>query len=107
MKVFIVIAVAMLTVLGLSYLASAHGYHSAIEFEEYVSSISKRDASSDKSETIKINAKDAFYGNTRTQAERDEIDGAHQARLRSKSGDGFMSDFLLAFNSIMNRLIGK
>lgn len=51
--------------------------------------------------------KDAFYGNVRTQAERNAKDLAHQSRLALKSGDGFIADLQLARQDLANRLSGK
>ena len=59
-----------------------------------------------KPKTPKRKDRDAFYGNAKTQAERDAVDAAHQARLASKSGEGFIADLQLAGQDITNRLSG-
>ena len=55
-------------------------------------------------ETTKRNGKDAFYGNYKAQEKRDSIDEFHQARLVSKSGEGFIADLRLAQQDIVKRV---
>ena len=96
MRVLIIIAVALLTVIGLTFLASAHPRHG--NYFTYIPQTA---------ETIKKKDIDAFYRNVKVQAGRDAIDMAHRARLSSKSNNGFIADLQLASRDIIKRLQGE
>ena len=108
MRLLIILVIALATVIGLTFLASAHSFHYNTQLEGYTPSVPQIDDDiAAKLETKKRKGKDAFYGNAKTQAEKDKIDTAHQARLASKSDDRFMADLQLAIQDIINRLSGE
>ena len=51
--------------------------------------------------------KDAFYGNAKTNIDRQSIDSAHKARLATKSNQGFPTDFGLAVQDLFNRICSR
>ena len=108
MRVLIIIAFALATVIGLTYLASAHSFHYTTQLEGNMPSIPQTDNDSTaKAKITKIKGKDAFYGNAKTQSEKDVIDTAHRARLASKSNESLIADLQLAIQDIINRLGGE
>ena len=108
MRVLIIIAFALATVIGITYLASAHSFHYTIQLEGNVPSVPLTDNdSAAKAKITKIKGKDAFYGNAKTQSEKDAIDKKHQARLASKSNESLIADLHLAIKDIINRLRGE
>jgi len=107
-RVLIIIAFALATVIGITYLASAHSFHYTIQLEGNAPSVPQTDIdSAAKAKITKLTGKDAFYGNAETQSEKNVIDTAHQARLASKSNESLIADLQLAIKDIINRFRGE
>ena len=99
------------TIFTATFIGDVSISHSPTQLAGYVPYIpegeEKGEGEDTKPKTPKRKDKDAFYGNAKTQAERDAVDAAHQARLASKSEEGFMTDLQLAGQDITNRLSGN
>jgi len=98
------------TIFTATFIGDVSISHSPTQLAKYVPYIPEGEEEGEgedtKPKTPKRKDKDAFYGNAKTQAERDAVDAAHQARLASKSGEGLLADLQLAGQDITNRLSG-
>ena len=99
MRVLIIIAMVIATIIRLTHLATAHPQHE--NNVVYIPNIPQAP------ETRKREGKDAFYGNNGTQLERDAMNATHNARLATKSGKGFVYDIILAGQDLFKRLSYK
>ena len=99
MRVLIIILVALLTVVGLTFCSKAEAHPQHGNYVSYTPQFTPQIP-----KTTKRKGKDAFYGTAQTQAQRDAINVAHKVRLADKSGKGFMADMQLAREDITNRL---
>ena len=108
MKLLVIIVISLAAVVGLTNSASTHSFHHNTQLEGRLPSLPLTDENDGvKPQPTKRNSKDAFYGNAKTQAERDVIDSAHKTRLASKSSNRFMANLQLAIQDILNRLRSK